>query len=181
MGDSERNRTPLTDAEIAQAHARAVALGMPADQIENRSGDPTERTSWGQMFGQEKMFIADDIKPAVPTQNEDGTRLTPNQQVSMNGAIAHEIVGHREADLNGNSQTKSYSEYASMPEGEAESARVTDNAKDEAQASLRAAKFAPDLSNSERKVLFKDAMARLAKLDMDVDDVPGLGLALDER
>jgi hypothetical protein len=107
--------------------------------------------------------------------------LTPNQQVSMDGAIAHEVVGHREADLAGNSQTRSCEDYASMPADEVESAKVSDNAKDEAQASLRAAKFAPDLSNRERKILFKDAMSRLAKIDMDVDDVPGLGLALDER
>lgn len=123
------------------------------------------------MYGMERLFIAPDVlPPTVPR----GTRLTSNQQIIMNGALAHEIVGHREADRAGFSQTQSYETYSGMPEEQRSRTQALDTARDEAQASLRAAKFAPGLSNRERKTLFQDAMGRLAPQGMGVDDVPRL-------
>lgn len=56
-----------------------------------------------------------------------------------------------------------------------------DNALEEAQASLRAAKFGPKLSKAERRVLFKDTMDRLKRIGKGVDDVPDLDLFLESR
>ncbi|MCE9580494.1 MAG: hypothetical protein K8W52_45665, partial [Deltaproteobacteria bacterium] len=183
MGASQRNTEPLTEAEQAELRARAESMGMPGEHIEFEVGRPEARTGWGQMFGREKLYIADDVKPATAIPDAAGNypRLSANQRVSQNGALAHELVGHREADLAGMSQTRSYAEYAAMSEEEKAAAQAVDVARDEAQASLRAAKFGPGLSNSERMVLFKDAMERLAKIGLGVDDVPGLGLHLGAR
>ncbi len=183
MSDSKRNSTPLTGEEIEQARARSIELGMPGEDIIVQSDDPAARTSWGRAFGQERLYIADDVKPAVPHQDSAGewVSLTPNQRVSSGGAIGHEIVGHREADLAGKGKTQSYETYAGMDPETRQVQQIRDNALDEAQASLRAAKFTPDLSKKERKILFEDAMDRLEKVGLSVDDVPDLDLYLDQR
>ena len=59
----------------------------------------------------------------------------------MHGAIAHELIGHRKAALVGKTHPNEILE--------------------EAQASIRAAKFTPNLSDSERITLYRDAIARL--------------------
>ncbi len=60
----------------------------------------------------------------------------------MRGALAHEIIGHRQAALAGMTQGEIWAE--------------------EAQASMRAALLAPDLSAEERLVLWQDGLDRLA-------------------
>jgi hypothetical protein len=99
----------------------------------------------------------------------------------MDDAISHEVVGHREADLAGRSQTRSYEHYASLEPSDKAAQFAEHAAKDEAQASLRAAKFSPGLSNKARKTLFQDAMSRLKEIGLGVDDVPGMGLFLEHR
>jgi len=207
MGESPRNTTPLTPEEIARARSKAVEFGMPEKDISVNTTNPEARTSYGQMYDGaiENMEIANDVKPAQPRQLPDGSweRLSPNQRVSADGAIAHEVVGHRGADLAGQSRiAKDPFAYEGAPDvvtREGGVQRVVENGKvvektteevsvpakdfarqtDEAQASLRAAKLAPGLSNAERMTLFKDAMQRLAKIGLGVDDVPGLGLFLE--
>jgi hypothetical protein len=74
--------------------------------------------------------------------------------VSMKGAIAHEIIGHRAAFLNGKTQS--------------------DDILEEVQASLRAAILTPNLSNSERMVLARDGVYRLHKTGKKLKDVRNL-------
>jgi hypothetical protein len=69
----------------------------------------------------------------------------------LRGTLAHEIVGHREAALAGRTQ--------SVPSLE------------EAQASIRAARFAPDLTSTERFTLLRDSITRLNDKGMKVRDV----------
>ncbi|NBD09932.1 RHS repeat protein [Corallococcus sp. c25j21] len=138
-----RNELSLTPEQIAAARGYAMELGVPAENIhyyENMN------TAWGDMFGQERLHIGTDVLPSARTK----VSLSPNERVSMRGAIAHEVVGHREAALAGRTQNEVWAE--------------------EAQASLRAAKFAPGLSNKERKVLYLDAMDRLRKADKSLKD-----------
>jgi hypothetical protein len=69
----------------------------------------------------------------------------------MKGAIAHEIVGHRAAELAGKANPNILLE--------------------EVQASIRAARYAPDLNPTERFTLLKDAMERLQKSGISIKDV----------
>lgn len=69
----------------------------------------------------------------------------------MHGAVAHEIVGHRMAALAGKSQD--------------------DEVLEEVQASIRAAKFTPNLNSSERIVLYRDAVTRLRNNDIKLKDI----------
>ncbi|ASR49360.1 hypothetical protein B4V02_22955 [Paenibacillus kribbensis] len=47
-------------------------------------------------------------------------------------------------------------------------------ALDEAQASIRAARFAPDLASIERMTLLRDAITRLKSADLRIRDVKGV-------
>ena len=69
----------------------------------------------------------------------------------MHGAIAHEIIGHRMAALAGKTQTNDVLE--------------------EAQASIRAAKFTHGLTNSERITLYRDALTRLRNNNIKLKSV----------
>jgi hypothetical protein len=78
-----------------------------------------------------------------PNSQIDYRKTTANSTVSWKGALAHELVGHREAALKGWTQS--------------------DDNLEEVQASIRAARFTPGLSASERTALLKDAVYRLPK------------------
>ena len=69
----------------------------------------------------------------------------------MHGAIAHELIGHRAAALADKTQEN--------------------DTLEEAQASIRAAKFTPDLTSSERITLYRDAIARLKNENIKLKDV----------
>jgi RHS repeat-associated protein len=99
-------------------------------------------TSYGNMFGQEVLNIGSDVIPG----NVGTSTLTANSRISVNGTLAHEVVGHREAALAGRTQDNIFFE--------------------EAQASIRAARFAPDLSSTERFTLLRDAITRLNHPDL---------------
>ena len=75
-----------------------------------------------------------------------------NGRLSYRASIAHEIVGHRESAFRG-------------------TARAKDDPFDEAQASLRAAFFAPGLTSEDRAMLIQDARDRLAKINVRLEDV----------
>ena len=81
-----------------------------------------------------RLIIGTDVYP-IPNAT------TPNELISYRGAIAHEIIGHFEAWKN-NFECSILS-------------------IDEAQASIRAARFAPLLTHDERIILIKDALIRL--------------------
>ena len=127
-----RNELPLTAAQQAEARAYARELGVPDHAIrftENMN------TSYGSMFGREVLNIGTDVLPGV------GRGRTANSRISMRGALAHEIVGHRAAAIAGRAQAVAVLE--------------------EAQASIRAARFAPNLTPVERFTLLRDAVTRL--------------------
>ncbi|KLU52929.1 hypothetical protein EL84_11090 [Paenibacillus sp. VT-400] len=78
------------------------------------------------------------------------------------GTIAHEIIGHYEAFKSG----KAFELY------NLDDATYARNfALDEAQASIRAARFAPELTSVERMTLLRDAITRLKNADLRVKDV----------
>ncbi|MCG7997706.1 MAG: hypothetical protein JAZ06_20060 [Candidatus Thiodiazotropha taylori] len=129
---------------IAQrAHIDSYLSKFDLENVDIRYVDDTQlSTGYGNMFGSEVLNIGSDV---VPGNNGVGT-LTANSRVSTNGTLAHEIVGHREAALAGRTQENVFLE--------------------EAQASIRAARFAPELSSTERFTLLRDAIKRL-------QDMPG--------
>jgi len=145
-----RNEKPLTDAQFSQAKEYAVSLGMPPERIEYSDNSLT-----GYLGGLvDSLIIGTD---AVPLGKRS---KNPNDNVSIRGAIAHELVGHREASLNG--FTKPIFE------------------EEEAQASIRAARFAPGLSRGERIDLVRDAIKRLNKAGMSLRSIKD-GLFIKER
>lgn len=135
-----RNERELTEKEIESAVNYAVSLGMPPENI--RYSD-TYYTCYSGMF--DILLIGTDAYPSEKHQD------IPNSNVSMHGAIAHEIIGHRRAALAGRTQT--------------------DNALEEAQASIRAAKFTPDLSASERMTLYRDGLTRLRNSNIQLKNI----------
>lgn len=80
------------------------------------------------------LFIGTDVYPAI-----DAKRA--NSRISYKGTIAHELVGHRGASIRGTVQG--------------------DPILEEAQASIRAAKFAKGLTDEDRELLWQDARDRL--------------------
>ena len=91
------------------------------------------------------LYIGTDVYPSKD-------KLAPaNCRISNKGALAHEIIGHREAFLEGWQQS--------------------DCVLDEIQASIRAARFAPDLTDEERYVLLKDAEERAENAGYELKDI----------
>ena len=125
-----RNETPLTDKQIKEITDYAVSMGMPRDRIYYVDYDCT---GYGAAF--DLLRIGTDVLPASVRQKN------PNGNVSMHGAIAHELIGHRNAALAGRTHQ--------------------DETLEEVQASIRAARFAKDLTLSERITLYRDALKRL--------------------
>jgi len=135
-----RNEEPLSDDLVKYAIDYAVSLGMPKKSIYY---SPYELTSYGEIW--DVLRIGTDV---LPLNNRTDN---PNDNISLRGAIAHEIVGHREARLQGFTQSVEVLE--------------------EAQASIRAARFAPDLSCRERLDLLKDGIGRLRGENINIRSV----------
>ncbi|MCL2219968.1 MAG: hypothetical protein FWC23_07475 [Chitinispirillia bacterium] len=127
-----RNEEELTAEQYGEAKAYAVLLGMPEDRIAYGS---YELTCYGPML--DILLIGTDVLPGNKRSKD------PNNNVSLKGTIAHEIIGHREAWLKGLTQPI--------------------HVLEEAQASIRAARFAPNLDRSDRIDLIRDAIYRLHK------------------
>ena len=113
-------------------------------------GMPREQIRYGEHYstaygsGFDMLYIGTDVYP-----NDNGK--TANQRVSNRGALSHEIVGHRETVKRGTAKD--------------------DVVLDEAQASIRAARFSPILSNQERYILIRDAIERLRKSGIKLREV----------
>jgi hypothetical protein len=135
-----RNEKSLTVGQISEVIQYAVSLGMPEERIYYVDYDCT---AYGCAF--DLLRIGTDVYPS--TQHSHN----PNSNISMHGAVAHEVIGHRMAALAGKTQDNEIIE--------------------EAQASIRAAIFTPDLSNSERITLYRDAVMRLRKGNIKLKDV----------
>ena len=150
--NNTRNSISLTKEQIIQAKNYALSLGATSEMI---IFSEEMNTSYGNIFGKEMLYIGTDVLP----HPNPSKRKTPNSKISMHGAIAHELIGHRQAELAGRAfQRNTLSEIA----------------LDEAQASIRAARFAPNLTNTERYILLKDAIARLKKVNIKIKYVKNL-------
>ena len=90
------------------------------------------------------LVIGTDVYPSGDTSRA-------NYEMSNRAAIAHEVVGHRATCLHDTNK-------ASTP-------------MDEAQASYRAAKLAPGLTDDDRRLLEQDARDRLSAIGVNLDDV----------
>jgi hypothetical protein len=136
-----RNEKPLTEEQKKQAEDYAVSLGMPVERIKYSSYSDT-----GYIPGYiDTLVIGTDVLPI-------GQRAkTPNDNISLKGTVAHEIIGHRESILKGRGQSE--------------------KVLDEAQASIRAARFAPDLDMLERRDLVRDAIHRLNEAGLSLRHV----------
>ena len=99
-------------------------------------------TSYGSNF--DMLYIGYDVMP-------NPSPKSANSRITAKGSIAHEIVGHRESCLKHLDQS--------------------DPLLDEIQASIRAARFAPDLSNVERITLLRDAGERAKKQGITLKSV----------
>ncbi len=144
-----RNEVALTAEQSAEAVNYAKKLGMPEKiagmDFPSIKVSESMNTSWGPMFNKELLYIGPDVLPSLKTG------LPANSRISMKGALAHEIVGHREAALAGRTNPNLILE--------------------EAQASIRAARFGPELSLTERVTLLRDAVTRLRREGIKVKDV----------
>ena len=138
-----RNDRNLTEDEINKAVDFAVKLGMPREKIYYVDYDCT---AYGSAF--DLLRIGTDVYPSPKRQQN------PNCNVSMRGAIAHEIVGHRDAALKGLSQK--------------------DELLEEVQASIRAAKLTKELTVNERITLARDGLYRLHEGGQKLRDVKHL-------
>jgi hypothetical protein len=140
---AKRGEAPLTAAQKAELEDYIAKCGAP-DNV--RWVDNMElNTAYGANF--DLLNVGSDVMPAPSGL----ANLPANSRVSAKGAIAHELIGHREAALAGKSQADDFLE--------------------EAQASFRASKHAPDLTPAERATLWEDGLDRLKAGGHNYDDV----------
>ena len=148
-----RGEEPLTDSQKAQIseYVKLVESGAPSDLGVIRWVDDKElNTAYSPGF--DLLNIGSDVMPAIKSKGQ--STLTANTRLTWKSSIAHELVGHREAALAGKTQSE-------MP-------------LEEAQASIRAARFAPSLSSTERYTLLRDGITRLYKADIKVCQVKNI-------
>ena len=159
-----RGEKELSPTQINDAVDYAVSLNMPRTRIKYSN---TFNVSYGEIF--DVLYLGTDTYPVENAEQSEKqikqTKQTKgttgaNSRISWKGSVAHEIVGHREAKLKGLTQ-KNY-------------------LLEEVQASIRAARFAPGLSDIERITLLRDAVYRLHKNNIKVNDVKHL-LNIKER
>jgi len=136
-----RNEKPLTKEQYNKVVAYAGSLNMPAEKVIYSETSLTGY--WPGLY--DTLIIGTDVLPL------DERSKHPNDNISMRGVIAHEVVGHREANLKGLTQTES--------------------ALEEAQASIRAARFASGLDRAERMILIRDAIYRLKSKGLSLRSV----------
>ncbi len=139
-----RNEEPLNEIQKTNALNYAKKFGIAEENIHFSEN---VNTSYKLLFGQDFLYIGTDVLPAT----QKG--LKANSRISMRGAIAHELEGHRKAELLGKTNPNELLE--------------------EVQASTRAARFAPELTTTERLTLIRDALERLQKAGLKIKEVRG--------
>lgn len=131
--DGKRNESKLTYEQRKECLEYIELLGFEHDiSFSEYSNTAFVSSKDGDQYC--RLVIGTDVYPNNVASN-------PNEQITFRGAIAHEIVGHYEAWIGGFECSNYYI--------------------DEAQASIRAARFAKGLSKEERIVLIKDGLCRL--------------------
>jgi len=162
MVDTEglRNSYPLTQEQYAEAEAYAIKLGMLKNKIRR-----SDHINTIYVDDWDLLVIGTDVFP-LPKRTDN-----PNSNISVYGAIAHEIVGHREAFMSGNAILTKEDKLNKMSGTIDLKIYVYKNLLDEVQASIRAAKFTPDLIDLERKDLWDDAIIRLKKNRINFEEI----------
>ena len=141
--DGKRNELKLTYEQRKECLEYVELLGFKHDvSFSECSNTAFVSSREGDRYC--RLVIGTDVYPS------ENATISPNEQISYRGAIAHEIVGHYEAWL-GNF--------------ECENSFI-----DEAQASIRAARFANGLIKSERIILIKDGLNRLNSANIKLHD-----------
>ncbi|MEN8220213.1 MAG: AAA family ATPase [Pseudomonadota bacterium] len=129
----KRGEVPLTAEQKAEIDDYLTNFKL--DGVTIRIVDDTNLNTGyahGEMFS--ILNIGSDVAPG----NVGIGTLTANSIICIKGTLAHEIVGHREAALAGRTQDIL--------------------SREEAQASIRAARFAPYLDSTERFRLLRDGI-----------------------
>ena len=130
-----RNEKPLTQKQITKAVNYSVELNMPRERI---AYSDIYITGYGPMS--DTLLLGTDL---YPIKNTSDNTNSANSRITWRGTIGHELIGHREAAQKGWTQDNETFE--------------------EAQASIRAARFTPNLNLLERIILLRDAVSRLPK------------------
>jgi hypothetical protein len=134
-GSPTRGTEPLTDEQYQQGVQMAVQMGMPPEQIARISG-PTAHLG-GSM---DALLLGPDLNPLPASQRPGGMVNPANAALEPRAVIGHEVIGHREAALGGQTRDEEWHE--------------------ELQASARAALHTPELSDEQSWMLLQDAAAR---------------------
>ncbi len=153
-----RGELPLTDSQKDQIseYIKLIESGAPSNvgvtapsklSVIRWVDDKELNTAYSPGF--DLLNIGTDVMPAI-TPKGQGT-LTANTRLTWKSSIAHELVGHREAALSDKTQSE--------------------NPLEEAQASIRAARFAPSLSSTERYTLLRDGITRLHNAGIKIRQV----------
>ncbi|SFE74543.1 hypothetical protein SAMN04487969_10654 [Paenibacillus algorifonticola] len=154
-----RNDTPLTKEQINELISYAKKLNFPEYNIHIADSVNTTPTS---IMYDTILTINNDVLPSkLPTKN-------PNSLISGRGTIAHEVVGHYETVKKGTAYNQ-YDLIDNVPV-----INLINYALDEAQASIRAARFASELSQSEKVMLLRDGIQRLRNANLKLKDVKHL-------
>ena len=136
-----RNEISLSSDQLADVEREVGVQGYKSDVVYS----DYESTSFiGFPDGACLLIIGTDAYPSESPKNA-------NEALPMKASIAHEIVGHYESWLRGTVQQ--------------------DRVLDEAQASIRAARFAEALTDEERDALMQDAFFRLKKAGLSFEDI----------
>lgn len=137
--DGLRNELPLTDLQKIEIIQYTKSLDFPEDNIIMSRTGFYDDWNTGMMY--DRFIVNTDVLPA---ENSGIGTLSANSHVSAKATIAHEIVGHYEAYKAG----RAFDLYDVTTD-----IFKRNFALDEAQASIRAARFAPDLISIERMTL----------------------------
>lgn len=138
-----RNEWPLDENQINKCTDYVKKLGFQHDiSYSNFSNTAFVGSMEGEKYC--RLVIGTDVLPGANPKSA-------NEKITWRGALAHEIVGHYEAWDKGFTHSI--------------------DAIEEAQASIRAARFAPELSKSERYDLLRDGLMRLKNAGIRLNDV----------
>lgn len=154
-----RGELPLSISQKEQIleYIKLIESGAPK-KVEIIRWVDKRQLNTGYSPGFDLLQIGSDVMPATGSRGT-GTH-SANTRLSWKGSIAHELVGHREAALVGQTQSQ-------LP-------------LEEAQASIRAARFAPSLTSTERYTLLRDAITRLNQARLKIRQVKHL-LQINQR
>lgn len=150
-----RNTKPLTPQQIAEVQAYALELNIPPQSL---FFSDCGNTAYANFFGDEVVRIGFDI---APLPNPPLSGLTANSRITIKGSLAHEWIGHGGA--------RRANRHFNL--GQPLQIDLLANALEEAQASIRAARFAPSLSFLERYILLRDGIARLRRQGLKIRQV----------